>query len=155
MTPRPAAVVMVALALAACTDGGYRRVAGNYYVSDSVSAHVHILKKSGGRFFPAVEEQVVDFETAKDYLLVRRKVAESFDCYDKNDSPTIITRYSDEDEYWVIDVKKEKETGPLKEEAFAGRLKELGIPPVTLKVRYYFHANTGAFEKWRKECKKL
>ncbi len=136
-------------------NGGDRSVGGNYYLSDRDDSHVYLSKKSSGQFSIVVDQQIVDFKIVKNYLLVRRKVAESFDCYDKKNVASIITHYSNEDEYWVIDLEKDKETGPLKEESYFRLLKDLELPLVKLRVPSSFIPNSEAFKKWRVECKKL
>ena len=148
-------IVLIVVTLTACMNGGDRSLGGNYYLTDGDDAHVYLSKKSNGKSSIVIDQQIVDFKVVGNHVLVRRKVAKSFDCYDKNNVPSIITHYTDQDEYWVIDVTKEKETGPLKEEAYLQLLKELGVSPVKPTVRYYFMPNSDAFKKWRAECKKL
>jgi hypothetical protein len=148
-------IVLALPILAGCMSGGYRSLAGNYYLSDTDHSHVYILKKSRDQLSIVIDQQIVDFKIVENQLLVRRKVAESFDCYDKKNVASIITHYSNEDEYWVIDLKKDKETGPLKEESYFRLLKDLELPPVKLTVPSSFAPNSEAFKKWREECKKL
>jgi hypothetical protein len=88
-------------------------------------------------------------------VIARRKVAESFDCYDEKNVSKIITHYTNEDEYWVIDLQKDKETGPLKEGPYLELLKKLELPVVKLTVPSRFVSNSEVFKKWREGCAKL
>lgn len=147
--------IILILILTGCMSGEHKLLGGNYYLSDSDDSHVYILKKSGDQFSIIVNQQIVDFKVVKNYVLVLRKVAESFDCYNEKNVPTIITHYSNEDEYWVIDLQRDKEMGPLKEEAYFHLLKKLELPLMKLSVPSAFVPNSEAFKKWREECKKL
>src|SRR4051812_16784881 len=91
-------IVLVGLSLAGCEGGSSRLGWSNYYVASSDLSHVYLWKQSTTNAI-VVDEQIVDLRIEDDYALVRRKVAQSVDCYDKNNSPTIITHYSEEDEY--------------------------------------------------------
>jgi hypothetical protein len=147
-------LLFLCLSLLGCDSGGGESLGGNYYLNRD-SSHAYIWKKSKDHATIAVEQQIVALKTEKDYVLILRKIAESADCYDKQNVPTIITHYSNEDEYWVIDLKKEREIGPLKEQAYFEALRKLGLPPVKLTAPSNFAPNTEAFEKWTKDCKKL
>jgi hypothetical protein len=153
--PLWAVIFLAVLSLAACMNGEERSLGANYYLIDGDDAHVYLTKKSDGKSSVVIDQQIVDVKVVNDYVFVRRKVAESFDCYDKNNIPSIITHYTEQDEYWVIDLNKGKETGPLKEEAYFQMLRDLGLPLTKLKVRYYFVPNSDAFKKLRSECKNM
>lgn len=146
---------MALLVLAGCQTGDSKMLGGPYYLSAGDPQHVYIWKEMGIQNEVVIEQQVVDFEVLKGYLLVRRKVAKSVDCYDRNNVPTIVTHYTDEDEYWVIDLNEETETGPLKEQSYLGLLKNIGLPPVDLTVPSTYIPNTEIFNNWVKDCTRL
>jgi hypothetical protein len=143
--------------LMSCGDKGARLLGGPYYLIDGDEDHVYLAKKTQTSEDDTliVDEQVVDYRITNGYLLVLRKVAESFDCYDKRNVPTIITYYSNKDEYWVIDLINEKENGPLSAQAYVLMLNKLQLPLVKLSAPSNYYHNDEVFAKRRKECKRL
>ena len=147
--------MLLALSLLGCSSSDSQSVGGNYYLSNGDASHVYIWKKSKSENTIVVDQQIVDLKIENAYVLVLRKVAESFDCYDEKNQPKIVTHYSNKDEYWIIDPRKENEIGPLKEQAYSETLKKLGLPLVQLSAPSNFVPNTGAFKESTKDCKKL
>lgn len=150
-------IMLLGLSLVACA-ASETNLGGRYYLNDSDAAHVYIVKKSDEKKeydTVVVDQQVVDIKVVHGYLLALRKVADSVGCYDDTDTPTIITHYSDKDEYWIIDLKNENEIGPLSEQSYFEMQKQLGLPAVKLRVPSDFVSNSEAFKKWSKDCKRL
>lgn len=117
------------LSMTSCTQTDVN-IAGDYYISRGDHDHVYIFKRPGrgNQNVIVVDQQVVDYAVVGDYIVVLRKIAESYDCYDESDVPTIITFYSDDDEFWVIDYKNGREIGPLVKTEYVASLRALGLP---------------------------
>jgi hypothetical protein len=93
-----------------------------------------------------VDQQVVDVDTSiPNYILVLRKVAMSADCKTDRGQPTIVTHYTDESQYFIIDKLRREEFGPMDASAFKAQLKERHIPDVRLTVPAAYHSNSEAF----------
>ena len=122
-----ASVFTAAVLLCACV--GPETLGGSYELTE---AGGHSWVSNGRRI--VVDDSVVAHQRIGRHLLVRRKVARSVDCYDAKGVPKILTRFSNVDEYWVIDVKDEKERGPLNEDSFVAALRELGLTSRSVKL---------------------
>jgi hypothetical protein len=149
-------VIAVVLPLGACTSDEGQSLGGRYYLENRDDSHVYIYKRTASKHNTVVvDQQVVDYEVVRGYLLVLRKVAESPDCYDKKGVPTIITHYSDNDEYWIINVNTEKEIGPLDGRDYFQAGQKLGLPRLKLRAPSTFTPNTEQFRKLSQDCQRL
>jgi hypothetical protein len=143
--------------LLSCGESSSRLPGGHYYLVDNDDSHVYLVKreKTSEVDTLVVDQQIVDYRITNGYLLVLRKVAKDYDCYDEKNVPTIITHYSNEDEYWVIDLQKEKEIGPLKEQMYVKTVKELKLPTVKLNAPKDFYPNSDFFRTRSDKCKRM
>ncbi|MBQ5939583.1 MULTISPECIES: DUF3997 domain-containing protein [unclassified Massilia] len=125
---------------------------GGYFINKTDEDHVYISKKENGKSFVVIEEQVVDWGRFDGYIAVLRKVAISPDCYDDKGRRTIITHYSDESQFWIINLKDSVEAGPFSESEYREELKKLGVRYVNLDVPKDYVSNSEQFEKIKKNC---
>ena len=125
--------------LAGC--GESESLGGNYYLTDVDDEHAYI--SNGNRV--VVDQFVVDFHRNGDFLFVLRKIANSIDCYDDHNIPTIITHWSDESEYWVINVATETEIGPLREQDYLQLLAQRKLGLSKLSTPNDYRSNTAAY----------
>lgn len=133
-------------------DNFLLRGTGYKFVTDK-NDHVFIVDSR--KMVPVVEQQVVDYKFVKNQLFVLRMVAQSADCYDLEGMPTIITRYSDIKEYWILDLKSKQRLGPYPEQEFKKILKKLDRESVDLTVPSGYKNNIEEFSKWKSNCAKL
>lgn len=119
-----------------------------YYLVDDDPDHIFLAADSRA----IVGQQVVDLDVRGDYIVVLRMVADSKECYDDKGGPIIVTSYSDNKEYWIIDWKRKSTIGPLTEGAFVRRLQIIGIRGVKLKVPRSYHSHMPSWENLH-DCK--
>jgi len=150
-----ALVLLLSLVTSGCGLGGTFELGGGYVLENHEYAHRYIYKRTGNENYIVIDEQVVGYDIVDDHVLVYRIVANSYDCYDKNNQPMIITHYTDDEEYWIIDTAARKELGPLTRNSYVRMLKELGLPTIIPEQQISYRSNTSAFNNEASECKKL
>lgn len=156
--PRIAAPIMAAMLLSACDPLAYAPIdlGSGYSLNNGDDDHVYIAKHSGGVDRIIIEQQVVDWTTLNGrWVFILRMVANSVECYDDKNSATLITHYSSQREYWVIDLANSTELGPLTERGFESESRRLTFGAAHLEVPSYYHDNTSAFDERVKECSRV
>lgn len=112
--------------------------------------HVYLVDAKGGL---AVGQQVVDIDADKNYIFILRMVSESMDCYDSQGVPTIITHYSEEKEFWIIDSEKARVVGPFSDRQFEEMLGRLDIDSVSLQIPNSYKSNSKIYSEWAATCR--
>lgn len=82
-------------------------------------------------------------------------VARSVDCYDANGKATLITHYTDQEEFWIIDTRMKKETGPLTRASFNAALRKIGVADGAFAGEIDYRSNTASFESDVARCVRI
>lgn len=117
------------------------------------SEHVWVIREGDGTALTG--EHVVGYDIKGDYIIFLRMIAESLDCYDERGTPTIITHYSNEKEYWIVNRKRLEEIGPMTEGEFMGWLKLHKIANVSLVASNGYRTNTDSFAAQIARCTRV
>lgn len=128
---------------------------GGYFLSVWDSHHQHVYAKQGGRNRLVIDQQIVGYRVIGTHALLHRMVARSVDCYAANGKATIITHYSDQEEFWIIDTRMKKETGPLTRASFNTALRKLGVPDAAFVGEIDYRSNTQSFESDVAHCVRI
>lgn len=121
-------------------------------LNDSDRSHVYLTKVRDGRSQIIVDQQIVEWKRAGEYILVLRKVASSPDCLLKNGQVAIITHYTSDEEYWMINPRSDEIIGPLSKGVFEVRKKMLGFGDVELITPITYHDNSKEFQNIAGNC---
>lgn len=84
---------------------------------------------------------ISDYKIDGNYLFVLRGVAETFDCPGINEKRMLITKYTNSEEFWIIDLKNNLEVGPLDKQTFGDKAKKFGVPSPELNARTKYFTN--------------
>lgn len=128
---------------------------GGYFLSVGDSHHQYVYAKQEGRNRLVIDEQIVGHRVIGALVLVHRMVARSVDCYAANGKATIITHYSDQGEFWIIDTRMKKETGPLTHASFNTELRRLGVMDGSIVDRTDYRSNTPSIESDMARCVRI
>lgn len=145
------ALVLLAFTLAGCDITSLRLRSSGYYVERSDPDHVYVVRKSELKV--VVDDQVVDYRINGNYLLVLRMVAINRDCLTSAGVITMLTNYTNAKEYWIVDLRKEVEIGPLTEAEYGGATERLGLKNIELVVPDRYRSNTAAFMAHASKCR--
>jgi hypothetical protein len=141
----------IACALLLCACGGPDQLGGGYSYTYGGRGHAWISKDKR----VLVDDYVVGYKSIQGYVVVRRKISRSVDCYDQHGVPTIITHYTDNDEFWIINVTAGVELGPLDEVQYGSTLRNLEMPYVSIPVPSHFHPDTQSFAEFTQRCARV
>lgn len=142
--------IIVALSFG-CTSAD-RSLGGDYHLTSPDTGHSYIRRGDANEGMIVVDQQVVDVEQDGSYIAVLRKVARSSTCIRPAKGPTILTLYTDEDQYWLIDTNAQIEMGPLSSDQYSEALKKAHKPYIRLTVPAWFHPNVDAYRRWMSGC---
>ena len=112
--------------------------------------HRYLFNKSNNAI--VIDTLVLDYEITGDSLFVLRMISESIDCYDEEGIPTIMTHYSDVEEYWYINLENDEVDGPFNKASFIDVVKRIGLSDVELEVPNTYASNSEYFEKSVSKC---
>lgn len=143
-------LLSIGMLIASCEN--YRSLGDGYILQDSDDAHVYIYRNKNGKSEIIIDQQVVDWHRDDQYIFVLRKVALSPYCRDKDGKLGIITHYTSEEEYFIIDTKIDKIIGPVGRTEFKSRIEAIGKPRVELAAPKNYRDNTKGFEKATAGC---
>lgn len=146
-------MMLLIFTLYGCGDG--RKIAGNYYLQDSNSAHIYIQRKSGEDLLVVVDAQVVGYFVSRPYIVVHRVVADSYECLDASGQRTIITHYTGRDEYWVLNYETEEKDGPYNIKEIGFWAEDAGVGDIKISQFAWPASNTNSFKKGVSECDDL
>ena len=79
----------------------------------------------------------------------------SVECEKENKEILIITEKTNIEEYFIFDLDKNSEIGPLDRESFFNKLNILSIENVSLKVPPNYKGNEEYFNKIVRDCRKV
>ena len=82
-------------------------------------------------------------------------VAVSHDCLDADGRTTIITRYTDQEQFWIIKSDVGVIEGPLDHVSFEEALIKDGLPVNTYMEAIDYRSNSSAYDALVAECKVL
>lgn len=125
-----------------------------YVLNDSDSDHIYITRTVGNQTKIEIDQQIGDWKKIGRYVFVLRMVATSPDCYGKGGDISIITHYSDSEEFWIIDLEAGSSAGPLSKNDYAIKLRQLGLSGPTLLRPSHYRPNTEQFQKMFGKCKR-
>ena len=128
---------------------------GGYFLSVWDTHHQYVYAKQEGRSRIVIDQQVVGHRVIGALVLVHRMVARSVDCYDANGKATIMTHYSNQEEFWIIDTRMRKETGPLTRASFNMELRRRGVMEGSFGDVTDYRSNTSSFESDVARCVRI
>jgi len=140
-------IFVVLFSITSCEQ--YKLNQSNFSISEDFD-HRYIFNKSNNVI--VIDQMVVDYEIKGESLFVLRMIAESIDCYDEKGIPTIMTHYSDVEEYWHINLKNDEIEGPFNKTSFIDVVKRIGLSDVELEMPNTYASNSEYFEKRVSKC---
>lgn len=139
-------VLILLSVLSGCkpADSGVKLGGSNYFLEDKDRSHIYITKATQDQFVVAVDQMVVDYKIDGQFLFVLQKVASSYDCQSENGKATIVTIYTNQDAYWIVDMKSNLEFGPLDRHAYLEKGQSMGleVPNLTAPLDYISNEDT-------------
>jgi hypothetical protein len=141
--------------LPACDFLGGSALGGGYRLEEATQAHRYITKEDSNGSQIVIDSQIVGTRRRGNYILVRRFRSLIYECHLPAGAQMIITHYTDDEQWWIIDLSEDVLHGPLDFEQFNEKGNELRIRnmAVPLQVRYW--PNTDEFEVRTSECVQL
>lgn len=130
----PASILLSALATCGGCHWNSSQFLGRYQL-DGTGDHRYLVDTRHNEI--VVNEQVLDVNTREHYVLVLREPAQSYEC-GPSSQKTILTDYSGQLEYWVLDAGSGEKVGPLDSDGYAAFLKSHSLPNVELKQASYY-----------------
>jgi hypothetical protein len=123
------------------TDADYGLMSGD--------DHVWLYRISSGRV--VLGEHIVDYKITGHYFIALRMVAESTDCDDEYQIPTIVTLRTNIKKYMIIDLNTQQESKELSEKEYYKMLSDLKLSDPSLAVPESYDSNESVFQS----CKDL
>lgn len=140
-------------ALSGCEGRGFAFLGTQYHLENSDNEHVYLVRTDKNSI--AVDQQVVDYYRKESYIFVLRMKSVSVECEKENKEILIITEKTNIEEYFIFDLDKNSEIGPLDRESFFNKLNILSIENVSLKVPPNYKGNEEYFNKIVRDCRKV
>jgi hypothetical protein len=140
-------------ALSGCEGRIFAFLGTNYYLENSDNEHVYLVRADTNSI--AIDQQVVDYYKIQSYIFVLRMKSTSVECEKENADVFIITKKTNVEEYFILDLDKNAEIGPLDRESFFNKLNIMSIENVSLKVPSNYKGNEEYFDKIVRECRKV
>lgn len=132
-----------------------QHLGGQYFYENGDYAHAYISKKVASGMVVAVDQVVVGYETSENHVFVLRKIANSYECRYGDGDLSIITKYTDKVDYWIIDTKEGREYGPFDRLKYIEEGKLLGIKTPDIEADKNYRSNEGDFMKNTAKCVEL
>jgi len=148
-------ILMIILVACDSSKSGGQLAHSNYYLDNSDASHVYVTKKTNGGNLVVIDQMVVASQVDGDYLFALQKIATSYDCYGENQKWTVMTEYTGQSAFWIVDLKKEQEFGPMDMNAFREKTKSLGVVLELNEPTKYLTNEGAAFKEQTAKCTKL
>lgn len=147
---------LLCIFLAGCSWVHETPIGGNYFLVDGDRDHIWISKQVGDQRLVVIDQQIVGILKGVRFVLVHRMIAISYECTDDSGDKTIMTKRTDEEEYWILDTQLGHELGPYDHSAMLNEANRLQIenaeevPKLTV-----YRSNTDRFESRASRCVEL
>lgn len=147
---------LLCICLAGCSLVYETPIGGGYFLVDGDRDHIWISKQVGDQRQVVIDQQIVGILKGVRFVLVHRMIAISYECTDESGKKTIMTKRTDEEEYWIIDTQLGYELGPYDHSAMLDEVNRLqiedaeGIPKLTA-----YRSNRDRFESRASRCVEL
>jgi hypothetical protein len=128
---------------------------GGYILAAHDRDHRFIYKREDNRNHIVIDQQIVAHRVIGPRILVHRMVATSYDCYDADGRVTIFTRYSDEEEFWIVNSDAGVVEGPLNRASFEESLSKAGLPANYFSDTSDYRSNAKTFDAQTAKCRVL
>lgn len=134
------------------TDSGVRFGSSDYYVEDKDHSHIYVTKKIVGRYVVAIDEMVVDYKLIGNKLFVLQKPASTYECLSKNKKPILVTVYTNNSLYWIVNIDTKVELGPFDESKYLRTAKLQGVTAPVLSTPTNYFTNEAMLRTSGSNC---
>jgi hypothetical protein len=141
--------------LSGCLRSHETAIGGGYVFVDGARDNRWIYKRKNGDRSIVIDQQIVGIQRIDHFVLVRRMVAISYECTDASGERTIVTKRTDDEEYWVIDTRASAERGPLDRSSLLRIAAEFRIGNVDIPEDVSYRPNAIRFESRTSRCVEL